>query len=191
MNEQKMTRPEALKRALPILIVTIIGAVIIGLLALRTIRNLNAVAPTSQDFSLLAPVCAGNGLPATALYDRQTTTHPAVMVRLVDGEWATDLAVIPAEFRPDTIGDVQLVLCVSPPETVTYPVCDASATVMVEQAVVRLAAARTGVTIAEDLVHDGNLTGDCRPAEAGEPASVTDAILWEWLQPYVTSGSAS
>jgi hypothetical protein len=187
MSAQKMTRQGALIRALPILIFTLIAATIIILLVVRNTRNLNTIGPTSQDLTLLAPVCGGSGLPSAAVFDRQTITHPAVIARESNGDWEIDPEVVPAEFRPVTIGEVQLILCVSPPEQMPYPRCDSAEEVLIDQVQVRLVSARTGATIDKDITRPNALQSDCLPE--GAAAEVTDLELWDWVRLYVIGGS--
>jgi hypothetical protein len=174
---QPVPRRSAVARALPILLVTLLGIAVIAYIFLQTADavNQNALLPTAA--------CEGVANGRLPLYAPTSGTHPVSAFRSIEERWVPDAQAVAADWIPAAPNETELVLCILAAEPLTHPTCDATeATVYGYAQPLRLVAAATADIVAETVISSSPPPdADCLATAVVAPPQVTTLQIQAWL----------
>ncbi|MDT8306764.1 MAG: hypothetical protein RRC07_12580 [Anaerolineae bacterium] len=183
------TRRAALKQTMPVLVLTLLFALLIVFLALHTaggVRRSQAVVASYDD---VLPACEGQAVKGAPPYEATVVRlHPVVLLRRAGSGWAPDPSALPATWMPDEPAAAELVLCLEASLPLTAPACseDSAPAVYGYATTARLIAVATGETVASSVLNSAPDPG-CWETEP-EAAPLRNEQVQAWLARFVDAG---
>jgi len=171
---------------------TIFGLACLVLITMFYVSCVNKLSPQdTQIIEAMQPVAKGEGVAQAASYTHDGVTNPVVLI-CTSGkihDWTDD---IPTEWKPTSLGETELVICVGEEKEKSIQVCQytgPSVTRYQHYVDVELREAKTGILVASTILY-GSMPSYCKGSEDYyvtrlDGSDVSFDQLKSWLETYV------
>ncbi|MEM8857380.1 MAG: hypothetical protein AAGD96_03615 [Chloroflexota bacterium] len=183
----KTTGLVAFSTALPLLLFTIVTAIIIGIIALQRVRQ---VGSTATLFDAAYAVCSGIPMAEATLYDpSEPGIHPVVAFAERGGFLQGASNYSKPEWAPDDSDDLELVLCTQNPRPAFRPLCndDSKVNQIGGELPFTLRSAASGEEIAKGVIVEEALARSECLDELPQDPSMETTISNETIQNFLES----